>query len=219
MMTITKKPTAIIFDFDDTLVDTKPIIKRSLQATFDEFDINKDVIQTKDIDVNRSLKDYFHEIFGDNVKAAREVFYSHYDNFAQDIKIIDNVEDVLNFLKKNKVYMTIVSNKNGMRLRNEINNKLAWGHYFGNIIGSGDAKADKPSHEPAKLSLEHLKLADYKNVWLIGDSIVDLRTAQNLGCIGVLFKTDIKEKPEDVVAHTQVDNHLELLNLLKEIYA
>ena len=34
-----KKPSAIIFDFDDTLVDSSPIIRKALSATFEKFNI------------------------------------------------------------------------------------------------------------------------------------------------------------------------------------
>jgi len=213
-----QKPEAIIFDFDDTLVDTKPIIEKALYATFANFSIDDGIIKGKNIDINRSLKDYFQEIFTDNLEEAREVFYKNYDNFANELKIIDNAEQVLNFLQINKVRMSIVSNKNGQRLRNEINNKLSWGHFFESIIGSGDAKEDKPSAEPAKKALQHLKLADYKNVWLIGDSMVDLMTARNLGCIGILFNPSKKAEEKEFIEHYQVINHSELLKFLKEIY-
>jgi phosphoglycolate phosphatase len=213
-MIIHTKPSAIIFDFDDTLVDAKPIINGALEATFIEFNINK--AELKHIDFNLSLRDYFHHIFGVNVKAARESYYKHYTEFSKELKPLANAELVLQFLQNNGVFIAIVSNKGGERLRNEITNKFTWHHYFTSIIGSGDAIEDKPSMHPAKLALHGSGIMDYSNVWLIGDSSVDLKTAQNLGCKAILFGNNTQA--DNIPFYLSVANHQELLKLLENIY-
>ena len=104
----------------------------------------------------------------------------------------------------------------GERLRNEITNKFAWHHYFTSIIGSGDAIEDKPSMHPAKLALHGSGIMDYSNVWLIGDSSVDLKTAQNLGCKAILFGNNTQA--DNIPFYLSVANHQELLKLLENIY-
>ena len=216
MTKIHLKPSAIIFDFDDTLIDAKPIINKALAATFAQFNISEEIITVKNIDVNRSLRDYFHHIFADNIKEARDAYYHYYTEFSKDLLHLENAEEVLKLLQRHQVFTAIVSNKGGARLRDEIHNKFNWQDYFAAIIGSGDVAEDKPSPLPAKLALEKAKLEDHSNVWFIGDSLVDLQTAENLGCKGVLFGNNIV--PTDIPIYLSVPNHLELLKLLQRIY-
>jgi phosphoglycolate phosphatase len=184
---IHSKPSAIIFDFDDTLVNSKPIIDKSLAATFSHFNISRDVLESKNIDTNRSLRDYFHLIFSDNVKEARDIYYKHYIEYAENLEALENSEEVLKLLSNHNVYTAIVSNKNGPRLRHEIIEKFMWNDYFKQIIGAGDFQEDKPSAIPAKFALQNANITDYSDVWFIGDSVIDLKTAENLGFKAILF--------------------------------
>lgn len=216
MHKIISKPSAIIFDFDDTLVNSKPIVNQALQATFKKFSIPEDIISIKNIDPNRSLRDYFCHIFTDNLKEAAEIYYDFYNQFSQNLEIIKNADKVLDFLLKNSVYTTIVSNKRSKKLREEISDKFLWNHYFKAIIGSGDAEEDKPSIKPALKALEDAKLNNFDEVWLIGDSLVDIQTAHNLGCKAILFGK--AKLPDDIIPHLTIHNHDELLEFLRKIY-
>jgi phosphoglycolate phosphatase len=208
------KPEAIIFDFDDTLVNSKPIIHKALAKTFQHFNIPETDFNNSNF--NRSLRDYFKEIFADKIETARDIYYKHYFDFAKDLKAFEYAQDVLDYLYQNKVYTVIVSNKNGPRLRYEINDHFRWSKYFKQIIGAGDFEADKPSPISAEHSLKELALDNHSNVWLIGDSVVDLQTAQNLGCKGILFGNS---SPKEVPFYHSVENHQQLLELLKGLYA
>ena len=161
------KPTAIIFDFDDTLIDSKPVIEKALEATFLEFNIPQDIITVKNIDRNQSLRNYFEQIFADKIAEARKAYYKYYDLYSVNLKALDGAEAVLKLLKLADVFTAIVSNKGGSRLRDEVHNKFLWTDYFQAIIGSGDAEQDKPSSLPAKLALQNAKLDNFQDVWLM----------------------------------------------------
>lgn len=208
------EPSAIIFDFDDTLVNAKPIINKALSATFADFNIDEKNL--KNIDFNLSLRDYFHLIFLENIISAKDAYIRYYTEFSKDLEMLPHAETVLKLLQKHKVFTAVVSNKGSERLNKEIQHKFAWHGYFSSIIGSGDAHEDKPSAAPALLALQNSKLQDYKNVWFIGDSIIDLKTAQNLGCKAVLFGTNPIKAQEPI--YLSVKNHNELLNILGKIY-
>ncbi|MGB4191525.1 MAG: HAD family hydrolase [Rickettsiales bacterium] len=211
-----KRPSAVIFDFDDTLVNTRPIINKALDSTFAKFNIDRKIIQDRDIDVNRSMRDYFHQIFADNIVEARDTYYSYYDEFSKDLEKFENAEAVLNLLKQHNLFTAIVSNKSGSRLRDEIQNKFMWNNFFDAVVGSGDAPEDKPSILPAKFALTAASLEDYEDVWFIGDSLVDLKTAKNLGAKGILFGSNGIDNYK-VPIYTSVNNHGELLELLENI--
>lgn len=213
-----KKPSAIIFDFDDTLVDAKPIIDKALSATFTKFNIDKNIIKTKNIDTNRSLRDYFYHIFADNIIEARDAYYNYYYKFSEELKVLDQSEDVLKLLHKNKVFTVVVSNKRGEKLRSEIKDNFLWQDYFSAVVGAGDVEEDKPSPMPAKFALQKSGLKDYSNVWFVGDSLVDLQTAKNLGCKAVLFGDSLLEQSHDMPVYFSISNHSEFLKLLQGIY-
>lgn len=211
------KPAAVIFDFDDTLVNARPIIDRSLAATLAKFNISSDIIKEKNIDVNRSLRDYFHQVFADKIHEARDAYYKHYVEFAKELSPLENSEAVLKLLHANKVFTAVVSNKNGPRLRHEIGEKFFWQHYFNEIVGAGDVEEDKPSAMPAKFALKNSNIYDYSDVWFIGDSLVDIETAKNLGCKAILFGDNLAKQDNSV--YLAVKNHNQLLEILKGIYA
>ncbi len=216
-MTIYEKPSAILFDFDDTLIDSRPTINKALDSTFAEFGISKEVITAKKIDINRSLRDYFEQLFADKLPEARAAYYKHYKQYAKDLVAFENAEDVLKLLQQQGVYTAVVSNKNGPGLRTEINDLFAWQDYFKAIIGAGDAKEDKPSAMPALMALEKSGLTDYSNVWFIGDTLVDLETARNLGCKAILYGETSPVELE-VPIYLSVNDHNHLLQILKDIY-
>lgn len=216
MHSIISKPSAIIFDFDDTLVNSGPIVKKSLKATFEKFSISEDVISAKKLDVNRSLRDYFCHIFSDNLKEAAETYYGFYNEFSENLEVLEKADEVLNFLLEKEVYTSIVSNKRSKKLREEIHDKFSWHGYFKAIVGSGDTEEDKPSIKPALKALEYANLNNFDDVWLIGDSVVDMQTANNLGCKAILFGQT--KLPDNISFHLNVTNHDELLNLLRKIY-
>ena len=105
------KPSAIIFDFDDTLVNAKPVISKALEETFKEFNINKEDL--KHIDFNLSLRDYVHDIFLDNAIAAGKIYYKNYYKFAESLQPLEHAKETLDFLHSHNIFTSIVSNKKG----------------------------------------------------------------------------------------------------------
>lgn len=209
-----EKPQAILFDFDDTLVNSKPIINAALDSTFDTYNIDK--TELKNIDYNRSLKDYFHQIFENNLNEARSTYYNFYHHYSKNLQAFENAEEVLKFLKNKNIFVGVVSNKKNKILNHEISNYFNWNHYFSSIVGSGDASEDKPSIKPVELALKSSKITSAERVWLIGDSLVDLNTAKNFGCKAILYGE--YNFIADPAPSLEVKNHLELLKILKEIY-
>ena len=67
---------ALIFDLDNTLVDTIPVIKHSLLDTLNEFnyDGEKDKIISS-VGFNNSMREGFPALFGDDWEKASEYFY------------------------------------------------------------------------------------------------------------------------------------------------
>ena len=73
-----KKPKAVLFDWDNTLVNTWPVIHEALNKTFTELGHEPwpmDLVKQR---VARSMRDSFPTIFGENWQAAGEKYQGHF---------------------------------------------------------------------------------------------------------------------------------------------
>jgi phosphoglycolate phosphatase len=83
--------------------------------------------------------------------------------------------------------MGVISNKTGHYLREEAKH-LGWEPYFGRLVGAGDAERDKPAPEPVAMALEGSGVPAGADVWMIGDSGVDMEIAHVAGLVPVLVR-------------------------------
>ena len=181
------KPKAIIFDWDNTLVDSWVVIHDALNATLDDWGMEKWTIEETKSRVAHSMRDSFPLLFGDDWERAGKVFYDHFEKTHLDrLTPLANAEDVLGELFEMGIHMAIVSNKTGRLLRLEVEH-LGWNKIFKNVVGSLDAANDKPAPDPVILALQGsgIKTGNH-DVWFVGDAVIDMQCAKNSGCFGVL---------------------------------
>ncbi len=188
-----KKPKAVLFDWDNTLVDTWPIIHQALHDTFTEYAMLPWTIEEVRERVALSMRDAFPQVFGEKWEEAGERYQQHYRRYhLVRLTPLADVEGVLNSLRAENIPVAVVSNKRNTNLNQEIDH-LGWRHHFRSIIGSGDAAKDKPNPEPVVLALAQLALDASPDVWFIGDSYVDLDCAGRAGVYPVFYGD---KKPE-----------------------
>ena len=93
-----------------------------------------------------------------------------------------NVQDVfLNHVRKNKTPVTVFL-VNGVKLQGII----TWFDNFC-VLLRRDAHSDKPHCAPVELALKPSGIAPGPEVWLLGDTAVDMECALASGCVPVLF--------------------------------
>ena len=181
-------PSAIIFDWDNTLVDTWPVIHESMNTTLKHFGFELWSIEETESRVRRSLREAFPDLFGDEWELARDIFYKRFRKIhLERLVALQGAEGLLNLLHSKKVYLGVVSNKSGENLRREANH-LDWNKYFEKIVGAMDAKKDKPAIEPVLMVLEGSKIRPSLDVWFIGDTKIDMECAYNSGCLPILIR-------------------------------
>ena len=82
-------PRAIIFDWDNTLVDTFPIIRDALNTTLEAFGHSPWTMDEIRRQVRRSARDSFPELFGNDWERAMELFYyRYYEVHTDELKIM-----------------------------------------------------------------------------------------------------------------------------------
>jgi phosphoglycolate phosphatase len=181
------KPKAVIFDWDNTLVDTWPIIHEALARTFRAMEKPEWTMEQTMARVRKSMRDSFPEVFGDGWEKAGELYQNYYRAIhLEKLTPLPKAEKVLKRVRERGLYNMVVSNKKGKNLRLEIE-ALKWGPYFDAIVGSDDAARDKPHADPVHLALEKSGFAPGADIWFIGDSEIDLECAEETGCTAILF--------------------------------
>lgn len=181
------KPKAIIFDWDNTLVDTWPLIHGAIDKTMTAMGREPWGMKKVRDTVHKSMRESFPEIFGDKWEEAGEIYKNTYRSTHLNIQLLEGSLELLQELHQMGILLFVVSNKMGATLRKEVE-QLGLNEIFFAVIGSLDAKYDKPDKAPVELALIGSDLDPKKDeIWFVGDTIADIDCAKNSGCRPILF--------------------------------
>jgi len=181
------RPRAILFDWDNTLVDSWATIHDALNFLMRAMDKPEWSLAETRERVRLSLRESFPLHFGERWEEAREIYLDRFRAIHLDrLTPLPGREAMLRSLVKTGIYLGIVSNKTGPLLRREVE-RLGWTGFFGGVVGAGDAAADKPACEPVHLALSESGVIPGEEVWFVGDTAIDMQCAQNAGCVAVLL--------------------------------
>jgi phosphoglycolate phosphatase len=197
-------PRAILFDWDNTLVDSWAVIHATLNHTLSEMGHATWSREETEKRVRSSLRDSFPNLFGADWPKAEKLFYDYFGSIhLSHLAPLPGAEELLEYLSNRHIYLAVVSNKRGAFLRKEAS-YLGWDKHFSALAGAGDAARDKPAREHVDLALEAAGgLAAGPDVWFVGDTDIDLDCAQNAGCIPVLIR-ELAPRPEEFGDHPPV---------------
>jgi len=183
-------PQAIIFDWDNTLIDSWAAIQDAQNFTLSYFGLkpwSSDEIRAR---VRGSMRDTFPAMFGERWREAGDVFYARFtEHHLEALQPLAGAEELLAALHEAGVYLAVVSNKKGDYLRAEAA-RLGWNRFFGSIVGAFDAAKDKPASDPVELALADSGIRSGPQVWFAGDTDIDLECARNAGCLPVLVRDE-----------------------------
>lgn len=182
------KPKAVIFDWDNTLVDTWPLIQHAIDKTMVDMGREPWGLEKVRNNVHKSMRESFPEIFGNDWEKAGEIYKNTYRSIHLDqIQLLPNALNLVNALSEKGILQFLVSNKIGTTLRKEAA-KIGIDKKFFSVIGATDANADKPSREPVDLALMGTDLDPKKDViWFVGDTIADVECAYTTGCVPIVY--------------------------------
>lgn len=184
------RPKAVIFDWDNTLVETWPAIHAALTRTFERYGLTPWTFEETKRRVRKSMRESFPPLFGDRWEEAGTYFIDAFSSIHLDfLKPAVGAEAMLDDLKGRGIYLGVVSNKNGDTLRQEVAH-LGWDGYFGRVVGAFDAIRDKPAPDPVHLALTGSGIGCGPDVWFAGDTDIDLECAAAAGCIPVLVRAE-----------------------------
>ncbi|WP_198371115.1 HAD family hydrolase [Roseomonas rosulenta] len=180
------RPAAILWDWDNTLVDGWAAIEAGLNAAFRAFDLPEWDRATVLSRVRKSLPESFPPMFGAEWERARDIFYATVRSC--HLEVLSPMPGAAAAIAAAGALapQAVVSNKQGALLRAEAAH-LGWVAQFGALVGAGDASADKPAAAPLLLALERLGVPPSGSVWYVGDTVLDMQAARAAGCRAVLL--------------------------------
>lgn len=189
-------PKAVLFDWDNTLVDTWPVIHEAMNTTLAAMDKPVWTLEETKARVRRALREAFPPMFGDRWEEARDIYYARFREIHLDrLEVRPGAEDVLAEFADRGVFLGVVSNKTGEHLRKEAAH-LGWDRYFGHIVGATDASRDKPAREPVEMALSGSGAVPGPSVWFVGDTEIDMECGHNAGCVKVLVRESLPSDGE-----------------------
>jgi len=210
----------VIFDMDGTTLNTIEDLSDSVNFILTKYGYpNRTLEEIKSFVGNgvanlieRSIPDGRNNPNFENCLSEYKDYYR--DNMQNKTAPYDGIIELLKELRKKNYKLAIVSNKFDKAAK-ELNTK-----YFGGCIDvaigeSGNIKK-KPAPDGVFKALKELNSTPKKAVY-VGDSEVDVKTAQNAGliCIGVTWGFRDRKVLEKMGADFIIDKPEELFNILK----
>ena len=202
----------VLFDLDGTLLDTLEDLTDSTNFALESLNYSKKSILEIRSFVGNGVAKLIKRALPLDVSAEQyekclEIFKNHYrKNMYNKTKPYDGIITMLENLKTKKIKIGIISNKFDLAV------KELCAKYFSGLydiaLGENEAKGicKKPSPDLVLKVLENYKIDKHNSIY-IGDSEIDIQTANNagIGCISVLwgFKDEkfLKENNAKIFVH------------------
>ena len=179
-------PRALLWDWDNTLVDGWPAIQAGLNAAFRDAGMPEWSLDEVRERVRHSLRDSFPPLFGARWERARDIFYAAVR--ATHLAVLQPMPGVVTLIRQaaSLAPMAVLSNKAGSLLRAEAVH-LGWQPHFRALVGAGDCEADKPDPRPMRVACAACGVPAGGVVWYVGDNALDMDAARRAGCVPVLL--------------------------------
>ena len=211
-------PDAVIFDWDDTLVDNWNAIHKCLNMTLIEMGHSPWSYEKTKSNVRLSMRDQFPIIFGSNSERASTVFRDYIERYhLENFTVLQFAAEMLETIHGKGIFMGVASNKNGDILRKQVK-YLRWEKWLCKVVGANDADKDKPNRDPIDLVLAGSGIKSGRSVWFVGDAPSDMECAHNAGVFGILIRSEMmdmrqfKKFPPDLV----INNCMELISVINK---
>lgn len=208
----------VIFDLDGTLLDTIEDITDSMNLALQDVGLETLSIEEckymvgsgADVLVNKAIKgkDFF--------KEAKDKYMSYYEKFQKNkTKPYDGVIELINSLKDLNYKIAILSNKPHEDALRVVD------YYFGLdmfdlVIGKKANNRIKPDIDGAIEILKSLN-SSKEEVIYVGDTNVDMQTANNAGFTAVAVSWGFRKASELENYDFMIENPLQLIEVLGKI--
>lgn len=193
-------PRLVIFDWDNTLVDSFALLHRAYNKMLAHFDKPLwDETQARK-GIRLSAKDSFPNMFGaENFDEAVRIFYQEIDaSHLIETHAIAGAKTLLSRLKTLNIPACVFSNKTDRLLNPEIDH-MGWRPYIKSAIGASSVSIAKPNPEGVFLLCEEQGVQSTEGVWYVGDTENDMLTAKAAGVTAVYVANDPMNSIDEIL--------------------
>ncbi len=183
-----KRPDAVFFDWDGTLVDSFAFLLEAHNHVRAIFSLESFTAIAFGQWFGMPREQLYETLYGRHSAEAK----AHFERFVfqhhlKSLKPLPGADGLVRTIFNMKIISGVVSNKKGSFIRAEIDS-FSWTPLLNAIVGAGEASNDKPAADPLLLAISLAK-PDLKpsNVWYVGDSETDAKCALNAGSVTVLI--------------------------------
>ena len=216
-----KNDLVILFDLDGTLIDSTDAIIGCFYHSFTElnFDFKGD-----DEDIKNEIG-YPLDIMYINLGVDKSIVWDFVDSYKKEYRKISISQTALlpNAIKSVKLAskiarLGIVTTKT-TQYTIPLLEHLGIMKYFETIIGRQEVQNPKPHPEPIFKALKNMKLKPHKNIFIIGDTKLDIIAGNKAGISSVAVLCGYGKK-EELKEHTLniVTDSLEAVKMIKNSY-
>lgn len=210
----------ILFDLDGTLIDSTDAIISTFNHTFEKLNFD---FKGKDEDI-KSLIGHPLDIMYLELGVEKDVVWDYVTAYKERYRKISKQQtELLAFAKEAIEYantfarLSIVTTKTGLYSK-ELLEHMDVMKYFEHVTGREHVQNPKPHPEPIQKTLDLMNITQTSDIWMIGDTELDLIAANCAGVnsVGVLCGYG---KEETLKEHTSfiAKNSLDAVKLIKQI--
>ncbi len=172
---------AILWDLDDTLLDTLPGRMDALAHAYQRcLGCRTDPVALWRSHRGGTLEDLGRRLVGDDYARFAAVYREHYYASERCPQAYAGIEPVLAALADAAIPMAVVTSKVAWGATDELA-KAGVLRYFQCVVGFDDTDLHKPDPEPIFAALDRLCLTAEQDVLFVGDSPADVWAARNGG--------------------------------------
>jgi len=213
------KENIILFDLDGTLIDSTDAIVSTFYHSFEQMNFE---FNGTDEDI-KSLIGHPLEIMYQDLGVDVEVVWDFVDAYKERYRTISReqtflLEDTKEALELAKTFarLSIVTTKTG-HLTIPLLEHLGIMEYFEFVTGRENVEHPKPHPEPILKTLDLMNIEKTSNVWMVGDTHLDLIAASSAGVnsVAVLCGYGQEEELKEFTSFIS-NNPLEAVQLIHE---
>ncbi|MES2615056.1 MAG: HAD-IA family hydrolase [Bdellovibrionota bacterium] len=207
-------------DLDGTIEDSKQDMSLCVNLVRKKLFLPEFEIEFVEKFVNKGMDELYKNCFFDYIEknptnyhvVKNEYEQCYFNNVCVHTKCYEGIPEALKFLSQNGK-IVVVTNK-PEKISRELLKKLNLSNYISDVMGGDSCAECKPSPLPLQIATEKLAFHDKENIFMIGDSEGDVKTAQAFGVKSVWcawgYLKELTNLKADIVLHYP----LELKNLI-----
>lgn len=193
----------ILFDLDGTLIDSTEAILESFENSFALHGYEKAEKEKIKALIGHPLDIMYQElgVKKKDIEAIVETYKRHYRKISTQKTVL--LQNAAQAVKDASTFATlgIVTTKTG-EYSKVLMEHFELMHHFEVLIGREHVVHPKPHAEPILKAIEQLKYEN-KEIWMIGDTSLDLLAAKNAGVNSIAVLSGYEEK-ETLKKHTNI---------------